>query len=189
VAGGGPGWLCSRRDRAAPAQHQGGEAPSETVATKTGYEAEADHHRQIAILWRSNATNHAQCRASLAQGSEQSGRELACPTAQAGTHHATVSISWSPPTLRVCLLCRPQSLRSAPFKTLSPAGPHSSPSSHGAMESRHIGNLNYLRQPGAIRQSAVNLTSPTKQVAERANVKGFIFGPSADVVYYNLATK
>jgi peptide/nickel transport system substrate-binding protein len=29
----------------------------------------------------------------------------------------------------------------------------------------------------------------TKQVAERANVKGFIFGPSADVVYYNLTTK
>jgi peptide/nickel transport system substrate-binding protein len=29
----------------------------------------------------------------------------------------------------------------------------------------------------------------TKQVATRANVKGFIFGPSADVVYYNLTTK
>ena len=29
----------------------------------------------------------------------------------------------------------------------------------------------------------------TKQVAERANVKNFIFGPSADVVYYNLTTK
>jgi peptide/nickel transport system substrate-binding protein len=29
----------------------------------------------------------------------------------------------------------------------------------------------------------------TKQVAERANVKGFVFGPSADVVYYNLTTK
>ena len=29
----------------------------------------------------------------------------------------------------------------------------------------------------------------TKQVAERSNVKNFIFGPSADVVYYNLTTK
>jgi len=29
----------------------------------------------------------------------------------------------------------------------------------------------------------------TKQVATRANVKNFIFGPSADVVYYNLTTK
>ena len=29
----------------------------------------------------------------------------------------------------------------------------------------------------------------TKQVAERANVKNFIFGPSADVVYYNMTTK
>ena len=29
----------------------------------------------------------------------------------------------------------------------------------------------------------------TKLVATRANVKGFIFGPSADVVYYNLTTK
>ena len=29
----------------------------------------------------------------------------------------------------------------------------------------------------------------TKQVATRANVKGFIFGPSADVVYYNQTTK
>ncbi len=29
----------------------------------------------------------------------------------------------------------------------------------------------------------------TKQVSQRANVKNFIFGPSADVVYYNLATK
>ena len=29
----------------------------------------------------------------------------------------------------------------------------------------------------------------TKQVAERANVKNFVMGPSADVVYYNLTTK
>ena len=29
----------------------------------------------------------------------------------------------------------------------------------------------------------------TKQVVERANVKGFIFGSSADLVYYNLTTK
>ena len=29
----------------------------------------------------------------------------------------------------------------------------------------------------------------TKQVATRSNVKNFIFGPSADVVYYNLTTK
>ena len=29
----------------------------------------------------------------------------------------------------------------------------------------------------------------TKQVAERANVKDFVFGPSSDVVYYNLTTK
>jgi len=29
----------------------------------------------------------------------------------------------------------------------------------------------------------------TEQVAERANVKGYIEGPSADVVYYNLTTK
>ena len=29
----------------------------------------------------------------------------------------------------------------------------------------------------------------TKQVAERANVKDFVMGPSSDVVYYNLATK
>jgi peptide/nickel transport system substrate-binding protein len=29
----------------------------------------------------------------------------------------------------------------------------------------------------------------TKQVATRSNVKDFIFGPSADVVYYNLTTK
>jgi peptide/nickel transport system substrate-binding protein len=29
----------------------------------------------------------------------------------------------------------------------------------------------------------------TKQLAERANVKGFVMGPSADVTYYNLTTK
>jgi len=29
----------------------------------------------------------------------------------------------------------------------------------------------------------------TKQVAERANVKNFVMGPSADVVYFNLTTK
>jgi peptide/nickel transport system substrate-binding protein len=45
-------------------------------------------------------------------------------------------------------------------------------------------------------QKAVLETGPyaimfqeTKQVATRSNVKGFIFGPSADVVYYNLTTK
>jgi len=29
----------------------------------------------------------------------------------------------------------------------------------------------------------------TTQLAERANVKDFVMGPSSDVVYYNLATK
>ncbi len=29
----------------------------------------------------------------------------------------------------------------------------------------------------------------TEQVVERANVKGYVEGPSADVVYYNLTTK
>ena len=29
----------------------------------------------------------------------------------------------------------------------------------------------------------------TKQIAERANVKGFVFGPTADVVFYRLVTK
>ena len=29
----------------------------------------------------------------------------------------------------------------------------------------------------------------TKQVAERANVKNFVMGPTQDVIYYNLTTK
>jgi hypothetical protein len=29
----------------------------------------------------------------------------------------------------------------------------------------------------------------TKQIVERANVKNFVFGPTADVVFYRLVTK
>ena len=35
----------------------------------------------------------------------------------------------------------------------------------------------------------VILFQETKQLAERANIKNFVMGPSSDVVYYNLATK
>jgi hypothetical protein len=33
------------------------------------------------------------------------------------------------------------------------------------------------------------MTQSTAQLAERANVKGYVQGPSADVTYYNLTTK
>ena len=33
------------------------------------------------------------------------------------------------------------------------------------------------------------MTQSTSQLAERANVKGYVQGPSADVTYYNLTTK
>ena len=37
--------------------------------------------------------------------------------------------------------------------------------------------------------SYIIMTQSTAQLAERANVKGYVQGSSADVIYYNLTTK
>ena len=71
-ARGRSGRLCPRRDRSVPAQHQGSTAPADPIAAETGHEAEADHHRQTALLWSGAPTGHAQRRASIPQGFEQS---------------------------------------------------------------------------------------------------------------------
>ena len=131
-----------------PAQHQGGEAPSDTVAAKARYEAEADHHRQAAILRRSERAGHAQRRAPIAQRPEQSGRERACATAKTGTHDATISISRSPSTFRLDLLRRQKSLRPAPLETLCSPHPNLSPKGHSAVEGRYMRSLNLTDSQG-----------------------------------------
>jgi putative transposase len=60
----------------------------------------AHHHRQIAILWRRKTRYHAQYRASIAQGCEQSGGEFSLAPAKTRANDAGVSIGRRPEAIR-----------------------------------------------------------------------------------------
>ena len=104
-------------------------------------------------------------RSSIARTkAQQPGRELSAAAATTRTGDAGVSISGRPAAVHRCLLRRPQSLRPAPFPSLRPFHPSSSPQRRGAMEGRgRRRRLSPFVQPRSLPRApwSVNVTTPS----------------------------
>jgi hypothetical protein len=79
---------------------------------------------------------HAGCRASLTQGLEQPGGELASTVSKTGTNAPGLSFNRKFAAFRFAVLRRPQSLRSRSHKTYCQPNSQSQTASHGSVESR-----------------------------------------------------
>ena len=109
---------------------------------QTGMLAPAHDHRQARLLRRCSSQTHAQHRTSIAQGVEQSSRELSCPLAKAGRRHAGIPITAGAPEICRSLLRTSQSLRSpSPVTSIRHRHP---PASHARDCRVEVGRF-YLR--------------------------------------------
>ena len=111
------------RDRPDPPQHPGSQAIVGAAFAQARLSSQTHDHRQTRLLRRRPAQDHAESRASSAQGSQQSRRKLARSHSQTRAGDARFSIMERTSKIRRNLLRRPQSLRS----TLDHTAPHSPP--------------------------------------------------------------
>ena len=92
LASGRPGRIRSRRNRSGAPQYKGCQAITGQVAEEARPRAEADRHRQAALIWSGKMRRDVGCQTSLAQGAEQSRGEFSRATSKTRTNDAGISI-------------------------------------------------------------------------------------------------
>jgi putative transposase len=103
--------LCPRRNCANPPEHKGGATFADKAFTQARLSAEADHNRQTRLLRLRQAKDHAESRASPAQGAKQSGGEFPRSRAKTGADDAGLSIMVGIVAVGLKILRCPKSFR------------------------------------------------------------------------------